>query len=152
VRALVVGVGDARHELEELCERALYDRAAEAEGISLTPDALAREILRRRLIIGAVADVVPPGESATPPFLASPPMGARTPWHSAAATTVTPPGPLAMATLALRRAGVSDADLVLETRADALAAAAKKRLLAMSPDERAVLDGLAARWKVERFD
>jgi len=151
VRELVVGVGDAHHELDELCERALYDRAAEAEGIVLTPDALARESLRRRLIIGAVADVAPPGESATPPFLATPAMGARTPWQSGAAT-VRARGPLAMASLALRRAGVSDADLELEARADALASAAKKRLLAMSPDERAVLDGLAVRWKVERYD
>jgi len=151
VRELVVGVGDARHELDGLCERALYDLAAEDEGIVLTPDALAREGLRRRLIIGAVADVTPPGESATAPFLASPAMGARTPWQSGAATARAR-GPLATASLALRRAGLSDADLALEARADALASAARKRLLATSPDERAVLDELAVRWKVERYD
>jgi hypothetical protein len=156
VRELLVGASSYQQALDELCDRALLEREALANGITVTELELSQEVLRRKALIAATA-------TARIPLPTEAPLGAAN--RSASWVGRARPNPLSLfdrAELILSERGLSEGELGAEVSVDLLALKAKRRLdidrTASSPAQEedaprlaAVWGDLRAKWGVELF-
>src|SRR5262249_28431445 len=138
VRALGIGgMVDEAQAFEQLCDRTLLELLANENKISIREGEAQGELIKRKIIIGAVAAASAPmqpagGIDSWRPNLANRPRGgpgspfmaersgASLPFERRVSAQV-PRSPLADGDARLVQEGLSDDELMLEVRADALA-------------------------------